>query len=92
MRGDVSNRDFPVKEKLKILHDEGFWWLQGQEGDAFVSVLQCLAPLQSAKAGITTKDNPMNDCNEWVGQGQGGDVLGHPQGHFVGDHNAAFGD
>ncbi len=55
-----------------------------------VGVLRHLAPLQGVKAGMTTKDNPIEDCNKWVGRSQGGDMLGHPQGNFIGDHVAAF--
>ncbi len=90
MYGDVRDRDFSVKEELKILCNEGFWWLQWPGGDAPVGCLQCLAPLQGAETGIVAEDNPVKDHNTWVGWGQGGDVLGHPQGHFVGDHVAAF--
>ncbi len=90
MCGDVSDRVFSLKEELKILCNEGFRLLHGPGGDALVGVLQRLTPLQGAKAGIATKDNSIKDCNKWMGSSHGGDVLGHPQCHFVCDHVAAF--
>ncbi len=86
MYGDVRNRDFPFKEELKFLYNEGFWWLHRPGGDAFVCGLQCLAPLQGMKAGIAAKDNPVKDSNKWTCGGQGRDVICHPKHHFVGDH------
>ncbi len=89
MHGDVRGRDFSIEEILKILHNEGCWWLQRPGGDELVGGLQRFAPLQGTKASIVAKDNRVKYCNKWISSGQGGDVLSHPQGHFVGDHVAA---
>ncbi len=86
MRGDVRDRDFPLKEEFEILYNEGFWWLQGPGGDALVGVLGRLAPLQGTKFSIAAEDNPVKDSNKWMCWRQGRDVLGHPQSHLVGDH------
>ncbi len=39
-----------------------------------------MAPLRGTKAGIKAEDNPIEDSNKRVCQGQGGDMLGYPQG------------
>ncbi len=58
----------------------------------FVGVLQRLVALQGAKASISTEDNLIKDRNKRMCGGRCGDVLGHPQSHFICDHITTFGN